>query len=78
MTPPFRDLERPGRRLCGEPWPEVKRQGPRVYRVLDQEGNVTMLEATSLGTAMMIAEERLGIHADLLHISPVSGGPEIM
>ncbi|MFY8147919.1 MAG: hypothetical protein ACOVNL_01725 [Prochlorococcaceae cyanobacterium] len=78
MAPYFRDLERPGRRLCGEPWPEVKRQGPKLYRVLDKEGNVTVIEASSMGSAMMIAQERLGIHMDLLQISPMSGGAEIM
>ncbi|MEB3263189.1 MAG: hypothetical protein VKJ66_02330 [Synechococcus sp.] len=56
----------------------MKRQGPRLYRVMDRDGNVCVVEATSLGTAMMIAEERLGIRQSQLQVSPISGGPEIL
>jgi hypothetical protein len=46
--------------------------------VVDRDGNVCVVEATSLGTAMMIAEERLGIQQALLQVTPISGGPEIL
>ncbi|QEY31064.1 hypothetical protein EVJ50_01150 [Synechococcus sp. RSCCF101] len=78
MAPFFRDLDRPGRRLCSNPWPEVKRRGPKLYKISDLEGNVVMIEATSPTLAMMMASERLGIRPDQLHFSLFSSGPEMM
>jgi len=78
MAPWFRDLDRPGRRLCHNPWPEVRRLGPKLFKIMALEGNVAMIEATSPATALVLASERLGVRSDQLHFSTLFNGPDLM
>jgi hypothetical protein len=74
----FRDLDHPGRRLCQNPWPEVRRQGPMLWRVADAGGTVLVIQASSASAARLIAAERLRVPENQLRATPLTGGPGIL